>query len=264
MKKYNVIIIEDEKNIREALSSMIVQNCPQLTIVGSVGSASEGRGILSRKQVDFIFLDIAMPKEDGFEFLSSIQSEKYGLIFTTAYQEFALKALKANAIDYLLKPIEPIELREAVKKAIYFHELRQRDFENNKVYLDSMNNFRDQFSGRAVVITKITVADQFGFKIIDINNLMYLIADSNYTHLYLSGGQKITATRNLGEFEKIINSPRFFRIHKSTLVNVDHVLGYSSYEGSFAEMKDGTHWIISRRKTLEFRSWIKKFTVSIE
>ena len=264
MRKYNVIIIEDEKNIREALSFMIKRNCPQLSIVGSVSSASEGRGILSRRQVDFIFLDIAMPKEDGFGFLDSIQSEKYGLIFTTAYQEYALRALKANAIDYLLKPIEPNELLEAVEKAIAIHELRKRDIENNKVYLDSIKNFRDQVSGQEDSIKKITVADQFGFRIIDISNLMYLIADSNYTHLYISGGQKLTATRNLGEFEKMINSPRFFRIHKSTLVNVDHVLGYSSYEGSYAEMKDGTHWIISRRKTLDFRAWIKKFTASIE
>lgn len=264
MKKYNVILVEDEKNVREALSSMIIQNCPQLNIVGSAGSASEGRRILSRKFVDFIFLDVSMPKEDGFEFLNSIQSEKYGLIFTTAYQEFALRALKANAIDYLLKPIEPIELREAVKKAVSVYELRKKDNENNNAYLDSMTNFRDQLAGMDNGIKKITVADQLGFKVIDINNLMYLVADSNYTHLYIHGGQKLTATRNLGEFEKIIKSPRFFRIHKSTLINVDHVLGYSCYEGSYAEMKDGTHWIISRRKTLEFRSWIKKFTASIE
>jgi len=118
MKEYSAIIIDDEKNIREALSILLGQYCPEIHVCGIAGSASEGRKLLESNKVDFIFLDISMPKEDGFAFLRSIPINNYGIIFATAYQEYALRALKANAIDYLMNPINPFELQEAVKKAV--------------------------------------------------------------------------------------------------------------------------------------------------
>ncbi|MBK7172727.1 MAG: response regulator [Bacteroidales bacterium] len=114
MRSYYAIIVEDEKNVREALLELLTQNCPQIKVCGMAGSAGEARVLLKKNQVDFIFLDIAMPNEDGFVFLNSIPKEKYGVIFTTAYHEFVLRALRANAVDYLLKPIDSGELREAV------------------------------------------------------------------------------------------------------------------------------------------------------
>jgi two-component system LytT family response regulator len=264
MKNYRAIIIDDEKNVREALGIMLRDHCPEIKLCGSAASAVEGRQLLDEEVVDFIFLDISMPKEDGFAFLKSIPKENYGIIFVTAYEEYALRALKASAIDYLLKPVNPIELREAVTKAIQFHELRKVKAEARSIYHESLENLHDQVHSGAHAITKITISEQFGFRMVNVSNLMYLEADSNYTILHLSGLDKIVATRSLGEFEKILDSPEFFRIHKSTIINMNYLKGYSSYEGNFAELTDGTMLNISRRKLNEFRDAIKHFSRSVE
>lgn len=264
MKQYSAIIIDDERNIREALGLLLTEYCPEIQVCGSAASAIEGRELLKKHEVDFIFLDISMPGEDGFAFLKSIPKENYGIIFATAYQEYALKALKASAIDYLLKPVNPIELREAVTKAIQYYELRQSKAEIRKIYHESLDNLHNQIQSGEKQITKITVTEQFGFRMVKVRDLMYLQADSNYTILHLSGLNKIVSTRSLGEFEKILEPPAFFRIHKSTIINMNYLQAYSSYEGNFAELNDGTKLSISRRKLNEFREAVKHFSKSLE
>ena len=132
MEKFRAIIIDDERNVRDALDLMLRDYCPEIELIGSAASAEEGKEMILDHQVDFIFLDICMPGEDGFEFLAGIPKENYGIIFVTAYEEYAIQALRANAIDYLLKPVDPLELCQAVKKAIQYHEYRQNRDEANK------------------------------------------------------------------------------------------------------------------------------------
>lgn len=264
MNEYSALIIDDEKNIREALSILLNQYCPEIHVSGIASSASEGREFLETSKVDFIFLDISMPKEDGFAFLRSIPGNTYGIIFATAYQEYALRALKANAIDYLLKPINPFELQEAVRKAIYFHELRRKSSENQEVYNQSLTNLQENIQLKNILVTKITVSDHTGFKVVNVSELIYLEADDNYTVFHLTNNQKIIATRTLGEFEKILEGSDFFRIHKSTIINLNFLVGYSSFQGNFAELQGGTKLDISRRKLPEFREQVKRFSISID
>ena len=264
MRKYNAIIIDDEKNIREALSILLGQYCPAIRVCGMADSAIEGRKLLENNKVDIIFLDISMPREDGFAFLRSIPGNNYGVIFATAHQEHALRALKANAIDYLLKPINPFELKEAVDKAIYNHELRQNYSEISDVYQKSLHNLQENMQSNNNLVTRITVTEQFGFRIVNVEELIYLEADSNYTVLHLVSGQKIVTARTLGEFEKLLEGTSFFRIHKSTIINLNFLSGYSSYQGNFAELKDGTQLIISRRNLLEFREKVLQFSNSTD
>jgi two-component system, LytTR family, response regulator len=264
MKQYNALIIDDERNIREALVSLLNAYCPEIHVCGSVGSAMEGRKLLENFRIDIILLDISMPKEDGFTFLASIPKEKYGIIFTTAFQEYALRALKANAIDYLLKPVNPHELKDAISKAIYHHSLRNNNPQVQEIYHESLKNLQNHLLSSEKHISRITVTEQFGFRMVNVSDLMFLDADSNYTVLHVAGGSKIVATRNLGEFEKMLDNPQFFRIHKSTLVNVNYLSGFSSYEGNFAELKDGTRLAVSRRKVMEFREWVKNFSIPID
>ena len=263
MKKYNAIIIDDERNVREALEHLLLQHCPLICVCGVAASAEEGRELLINHQVDFIFLDIRMPREDGFTFLRSIEGENYGVIFTTAYEEYALNALKANAIDYLLKPISHLELTEAVNKAIHYHELRHTKSEILSIYRESLNNLPDHIHQELPKIEKITVPEQFGFRMVKLADIMYLQADSNYTIIHLSGLNKIVATRSLGDFEKLLDHPAFFRIHKSTIINMNFLRAYSSYEGNFAELNDGTQLNISRRKLNEFREAVNQFSKSL-
>jgi two-component system, LytTR family, response regulator len=260
MKKYSALIIDDEKNIREALEILLKEYCPEISVCASAGSALEGRELLKLYKVDFIFLDISMPHEDGFAFLHSIRKEDYGIIFVTAYQEYALRALKASAIDYLLKPVNAVELREAVAKAIQFHQLRESKADVRRIYHESLDNLHEQIQTGEKQITKITVPEQFGFRMVNVTDLMYLQADSNYTILHLSGCNRIVATRSLCEFENILEHPEFFRIHKSTIINMNYLRAYSSYEGNFAELNDGTRLSISRRKLIEFRDAVKLFS----
>ncbi len=264
MKSYSAIIIDDERNVREALMLLLADHCPEIQVCGSAASAVEGRELLKTNEVDFIFLDISMPKEDGFAFLRSIPKEEYGIIFVTAYQEYALRALKASAIDYLLKPVNALELREAVSKAVQYHELRQSKADVRKIYHESLDNLHEQIQSGDKPISKITVTEQFGFRMVNVGDLMYLQADSNYTILHLSGLDKIVATRSLGEFEKILEQPAFFRIHKSTIINMNYLQAYSSYEGNFAELNDGTKLSISRRKLNDFREAVRHFSKSLD
>lgn len=259
MKTYNAIIVDDEPNIREALELMLQQHCPEINICGLAASAEEGRELVKLHKVDFIFLDISMPREDGFSFLVSIEKEKFGVIFITAYQEYALQALKANAIDYLLKPVNYVELKEAVEKAIRYFEMRQLKPEARSVYRESLSNLHDQINSEEKYFEKITIVEQFGFRILKLSELMYLQADSNYTILHLSGLNKIVATRSLCDFEAMIRNPMFFRIHKSTIINLNYLKAYSSFQGNFAELSDGTRLGISRRKVNEFREAVDKF-----
>ncbi len=264
MTVYTAIIIDDEQNIREALSILLKQYCPEIRLVGVAGSAIEGRIILENNKVDFIFLDISMPKEDGFAFLRSIPSNRYGIIFATAFQEHALRALKANAVDYLLKPVNPSELRQAVDKAIHSHELRRTYSEYQDVYSQSLNNLSDHLQSKTNQLTKLTIPDQSGFRLVNVEELIYLEADDNYTTLSLKGDRKIIATRTLGEFEKILEGQEFFRIHKSTIINLNYLVGYSSFQGNFAELSDGSRLDISRRKMVEFREKVKQYSISID
>ncbi len=264
MKQYRAIIVDDEKNVRQALGLLLTEHCPEIQVVGSAASAEEGRALLKTEDIDFIFLDISMPKEDGFAFLQSIPKDNYGIIFVTAYEEYALRALKASAIDYLLKPVNYTELREAVTKAIQYHELRKAKAEIRSIYHESLDNLHDNVHSENKQIEKITIAEQFGFRMVKVADLMYLQADSNYTILHLSGLDKIVASRSLGEFEKILEGPMFFRIHKSTIINMNFLTAYSSYEGNFAELKDGTKLSISRRKLGDFREAVKHFSKTVE
>jgi two-component system, LytTR family, response regulator len=262
LKTYTAIIIDDEVNIRDALGLLLERYCPEILVRGFAASAEEGRQLLKSENINIIFLDISMPKEDGFAFLRSIQKERYGIIFVTAHEEYALRALKANAIDYLLKPVNPLELKEAVEKATEFFDLRTRKADYQALYAESLNNLSEQFLGENQLINKITVPEQFGFRIIRVPDLMYLQADSNYTILHLSSLEKIIATRSLIDFENILDNPLFFRIHKSTIINMSYLQGYSSFQGNFAILTDGTRLSISRRKILEFRELVASLTKS--
>jgi two-component system LytT family response regulator len=261
MSHYNAIVIDDEQSIRDALNDLLVQFCPEINICGLAGSAQEGRMLLAKHRIDIIFLDISMPKEDGFTFLESISQSKYRIIFATAHQEFAIRALKACAIDYLLKPINPYELKEAVNKAIAYYEVKDTKTALHDLYSESLINLQKQLKSKSGLINRITVPEQFGFQMVDVSDLMYLEANNSYTNLHLVGEHQILTTRTLGEFERILDNPEFYRIHKSVMINLNYLKGFSSYQGYFAELKDGSRLMISRRRLVEFRDRVKHFSI---
>jgi two-component system, LytTR family, response regulator len=264
MNSYKAIIVDDEYNLREVMNTLLTEYCPQIAVCGTAASAEEARGLLRKQQIDLIFLDISMPQEDGFSFLQSIESENYAIIFVTAYQEYALKAIRASAVDYLLKPVNANELVEAVDKAIHYLMIRRQKKEARLIYEESLSMLDTQLKAASKPIEKITVPEQFGFQIVKVCDIMYLEADSNYTILHFSGLSKIVATRSLGDFAKILEGPDFFRIHKSTLINLRFLKAYNSYQGNFAELTDGTRLNISRRKIQEFKEAVSHISKLVE
>jgi len=264
MTNYNAIIVDDEVNVQEALKILLQRNCPEITICDTAGSAAGGRQLLEHYDIHLIFLDISMPGENGFDFLASIPKEKYAIIFTTAYEEYALRAIKTNAIDYLLKPIDQLELKEAVAKATSLLNLRRQNKEVQKTYGESLNNLEQQAQEGFSYSSKITVVEKFGFQIIEVKDIRYLEADSNYTIIHLSGLEKIISSKSLGEIEKILDPSVFIRIHKSTIININYLRGFSSFEGNFAILDDNTKLNISRRKYTEFKEAVSRFSKSID
>jgi len=264
MKKYRAIIVDDERHVREVLELLLFQYCKEVEVVALASSAAEARELLKMHAIDFIFLDISMPKEDGFTFLTTIPKENYCIIFVTAFEDYALRALKASAIDYLLKPFTPLDLIDAVSKASRHYEMLQNRDQEKQTYQDSLRNLSENISQESKNLTRITVSEQFGFQVVNTSDIIYLEADSNYTIIHLSGLKKIVATRTMGDFEKILDQPDFFRIHKSIIINLNYLKAYSSYQGNFVTLNEGTTLSISRRRLNDFRDAIKHFTKSLD
>ncbi|MBN2635581.1 MAG: response regulator transcription factor [Prolixibacteraceae bacterium] len=264
MTQFNAIIVDDELNVRQTLELLVRHYCPEIRLCGSADSAAAARQLLKAFDIHLIFLDISMPNENGFDFIASVPKENYAVIFTTAHEEYALKAIKANAIDYLLKPINPSELKDAVEKATAYLKLRLQQNKIQDIYNESLENLIQQVKSGNNQVKKITVVEKFGFRIVEVNTIRYLEADSNYTILHLSGLEKIISSKSLGEFEKVLDSNQFFRIHKSNIINLSYLKGFSSYQGYFAILDDNTKLPISRRRFNEFRELVGTQSKSID
>ena len=243
------IIIDDENKAVKNLSSLL-SLYQKITIVGSANNAASARELINAIKPDLIFLDVNMPGETGFEMLEKLTERQFEVIFVTAHDEYALRALRANAIDYIQKPIDIDELKNAIDKACQTIEKKagvpidNTQLSNLSDMIKKLNTNQD--------IEKITIPHLGGFKIIELTDIMYFEGDGNYTTLYLQSMEKIVVTRQLGIFEEILPASTFFRIHKSTIVNLKHVIGYNSNEGSVAVMKDNNTLTISRRRLDDF------------
>lgn len=251
----NTIIVDDEEFARSSLYFLLQENCENLHISGIAKSVAEARNLLSQNSVDLIFLDIAMPGENGFELIPYAQASDAHVIFTTAYDQYALKAIKANALDYLLKPIDIDELKMAVDKATKYIALNKKD----KVQTESMQNLATNLSERNE-IRKISLPNGQGYSLVNIDDIIHIAADSNYSIFYLSNREKITVSKVLKEYEEILPDNQFVRIHKSSIVNLNYVKEYNSRNGLEVILKNGEKIAVSRRRASDFVDKIKSYT----
>lgn len=250
----NAIIVDDEEFARSSLYFLLQENCENVNITGIAKSVSEARQILDHHPVDLIFLDIAMPNENGFELIPQAHDANATVIFTTAYDQYALKAIKANALDYLLKPIDIDELKEAVEKAKKHHH--QKD---NRI--ESLKNLAEDLKGDKM-IKKITLPNGQGYKLVDIEDIIHIEADSNYSVFHLINEEKIAVSKILKEYEEILPDNRFVRIHKSSIVNLKYVKEYNSKNGLFVVLNTGDTLTVSRRRASDFFEKIKAYTTT--
>lgn len=249
----NTIIIDDEENARSNLKLILDDFCPTINVVAEASSAEEARALITEHNPDLLFLDINMPNEDGFELLDSIENKNFSVIFITAHNQFALKALKAGAIDYIEKPIDIEDLQQAVSKVkINDNNASGIDYNMLRNILNEQKN-----NGKSDIIAVPTLS---GYEIIKIEDIIHLEADESYTKIFLTNGKKTTSSMTIAKYEKVLNEDIFYRVHKSHIINTRHHLKeFNRHEGNVAIMDNGEAIPVARRKLSGFISKIKTF-----
>lgn len=247
MQVFKTIIIDDEENSRSNTRAMLTNYCPEIEIIGEAASGMEGKKMIQELKPQVVFCDINMPGMTGLEMVDGLAHRDFCLIFLTAYSEHGITALKAGAIDYLLKPLMLSELQGAVKKVINFYEQK------------GVSNTPSTTTDKNLVL----INHSKGFTLIDYKDIIWLEASDNYTNLYLNNDKKrIVASKTLKEFEVILPNTVFFRVHRSSLINLDFVKEYSNADGGTIIMTDGTSIQLSKARSQEFSEFIKTRAVT--
>ena len=254
----NAIIVDDEEYSRKSLFFLIDSYCPNVKVRGIAKSVKEARQMLKSNQIDLVFLDIAMPYEDGFSLLPDLQKNSGSVIFTTAFNQYALRAIKASAVDYLLKPIDIEELKESIVKTIFLKELIENKNLNNNQYLNHYKNLEENLN-EFKKITKLNLPHLNGFNIVNIINIIYIEADSNYSIFHLENQNRIVVSKHLKEYEEILLDTEFIRIHKSKIINLKHLKNYSNKNCLTVIMSDDSQHTVARRKVSDFLETVKQF-----
>lgn len=242
-----LIIVDDEKHAIITLQHLL-QNFEDVEILDTIQDSSRAKAIIEEKKPDLLLLDIEMPKLTGFELLQQFDDLDFKVIFTTAYDQYAIKALKINALDYLLKPIDAEELRNALDKYLT-HEIFTSSEQIAQV---------NQFNISQMAET-IALSTQKGLVFIKIKDIMYFEASGSYTYVALENGEVHLVSKSLSNFEEVLqDNPLFFRSHKSSLVNLNYIKKYIRGEGGELIMQNDKSIVLSRNKKQEFLNLFKK------
>lgn len=240
-KTFTAIIIDDEEDGRTVLQSLLGSHCPEIKIDKLCNTALEGLEAIKTSKPDIVFLDINMPNMNGFGLLDQLENKDFHLIFVTAYSHYAIKAIKYAALDYILKPIDAEELEQTVKKCIQLGS----EFNHKKI-----NHFIQNLGNEEIERIVLPVRD--GYIFVEIKDIVRCEADSNYTRIFISNKEEHIVCKTLKDFEAQLSNHRFFRIHKSHLINLNYIKKYTKGDGGSVTMKDNTSLDVSRRNKEEF------------
>lgn len=236
-----VIIIDDEKFCIEVMEELIREYCPMLDVVAVCQSGEEGIRAIYEHKPDLIFLDIEMPRMSGFDMLEKLLPFRFDVIFTTAYDNYAIRAFKYSAMDYLLKPVAAGDLKEAIEK--YLHP---RQASNYPVQLGLLKENMKLIN--PAHIQRIAIPTPEGLTMQPIGDILYCEASSSYTILHLIKGAKIVSAKTLKEYEELLEAHRFFRVHHSHVVNLNYVEKYIKGDGGQLILSNGISIPVSRSR----------------
>ena len=236
------ILIDDDQSNLSALSEKLLKHCPHVQVIGRCDNGEDGINAIDSEKPDVVFLDIEMPVMNGFVMLQQLKYRNFELVFVTAYDHYAIKAIKYSALDYLVKPVEIDDLKAAVTKAEANKNNRNSQLQM-ELLLEHLNNKQPK---------RITIPTSDGLRFINIEDIVYLEASNNYTNIYLSTDQKLLVSRTLKDFEDILPSDTFLRIHHSTVINKYYVEKYIRGDGGQVVMRHGKVLDVSKRKKSEF------------
>lgn len=236
------ILIDDEAKARQGLRLVLEKYCPEVAILALCESPEIGLEKIKSLQPELVFLDVQMPRMSGFDLLERIPEINFDVIFVTAYDRYAIKAIKFSALDYLLKPIDVDELMAAV------HKISAKKQDKSLQYKSLFNNVKPD----AEKLRRLAIPSENEIIMQPVDEIIYCEADSSYTTLFLANNKKITVAKTLKEFENILPETDFCRIHHSTLVNLAHVVKYVKGEGGYIIISNDQHLNVSRRKKDSF------------
>lgn len=239
MERLTAVLIDDEKHCLETLAEDLGAHCPEIEVVMRFEASAPALSWLRQHQVDVVFLDIILPGMSGFQLLEQLSPLRFHVIYTTAYSEYAVQALRASAVDFLLKPIDPDELKTAVKRLL---ERKENHFslEHITVLLENLN--------KQAVPARLALPTRNGYDFLPLGDILYFEADGNYTYVFLKDRDKLFVTRSLKELEAQVSGFNFCRIHNGYLVNLGHVDRYLRGDGGQVVMSNGEKLPVSRGK----------------
>lgn len=249
------ILIDDEKNSRESLRKKIETHCSAVSILAECSNGLEGLDAIQKLNPDIVFLDIEMPHMNGFTMLQQLPERNFELIFTTAFNQYAINAIRFSALDYLVKPVDVTELVQAVNRATV-----KPGNSIDKKQLDILQQFLNQ---QKTVPDRIAVAVTSGLEIIQLNQILYLEAEGNYTNIHLENSRPLLSSKTLKEFEDILPTTQFCRIHNASLVNVQYIKKYNKGEGGQVILSNGTVLDVARRRKEELLQLLQTVATKI-
>lgn len=238
------VIVEDEKHSRETLKNLLQEFCLNVEVIGLASNVTEAVSIIKINQPDVVFLDIELQTGTGFDVLEQVSHLNFEVIFTTAFEQYAIKAVKFSSLDYLLKPIDLDELQNAIEKA--------QTKKNQVVYKKQLETLMLNLKQQKPKLNKICLATSDGFEFIEVNDIIYCKAEGSYTAFILKNSEKLLVSKNLKEYENLLLDQDFMRVHNSFLINLKEIKKYIKSDGGYIIMNNNDTVSISRSKKEDF------------
>lgn len=245
------IIVDDENLSRNTLRKLLEIYCPEVEVIAECEDAAAASRQVELLHPQLVFLDVAMPGKNGIDFLKELDNISFEVIFVTAHDKYVLQAIRFAAVDYLSKPVEEQQLVTAVENAA--KRIDQKVASQQVQTL--MHNMQPRNNPQEM---QLCVPSIKGFQVIPISDIIYCEAENTYTNIHLKDNKKILASRPLADYELLLEDSLFFRIHKSSLVNMKHIKEYQKGEGGVVLMSNGKSLEVSRRKKEHFITFLKK------